>query len=89
MEKGRYVQGEVLVRFKPNITSTSLQKVHQAVGASVIKNYTLVPNLERVKLPQGMSVRDAVVQYMSDPNVEYAEPNYILHMTSVTPDYIE
>jgi len=85
MENGRYVQGEVLVKFKSNISATSLQKVHQAVGASVIKNYTLVPNLERVKLPQGMSVRDAVIQYMSDPNVEYAEPNYILHMTSLSP----
>ena len=79
------MQGELLVRFKPNITSASLQKVHRAVGASVIKNYSLVPNLERVRVPQGMSVRDAVIQYMSDPDVEYAEPNYIVHTASVKP----
>ena len=85
MENGRYVQGELLVRFKPNVAATSLQKVHQAVGASVIKKYSIVSNLERVRLPQGLSVRDAVTQYMSNPDVEYAEPNYILHMASVTP----
>jgi serine protease len=85
MDKGRYVQGEVLVKFKSDISATSLQKVHRAVGATVIKNYTLVPNLERVRLPQGMSVRDAVTQYMSDPDVEYAEPNYIFHTASAQP----
>ena len=36
-------------------------KAHQAVGAAVVKRYSLVPNLERVKLPQGTSVKDAVM----------------------------
>jgi serine protease len=85
MENGRYMQGELLVKFKSNISATSLQKVHQTLGAAVIKKYSIVSNLERVRLPQGLSVRDAVIQYMSNPDVEYAEPNYILHMTSVSP----
>jgi subtilisin family serine protease len=85
MEKGKYVQGELLVKFKPNVAAASVQKIHRVVGASVIKKYSIVSNLERVKLPQGLSVRDAVIQYMSDPDVEYAEPNYIVHIASVQP----
>jgi subtilisin family serine protease len=45
-----------------------------------------MPELELVKLPDGITVGDAVVKYMSDPNVEYAEPNYIRRVYSITPD---
>ena len=87
MEKGRYVQGELLVKFKRDIAAASLEKVHQAMGASVIKKYSLVSNLEHVRLPRGTSVRDAVVEYMSNPDVEYVEPNYIARIeTPVIPD---
>jgi subtilisin family serine protease len=85
MEKGRYVQGELLVKFKSGVSAKSLQKIHETVGAAVIKKYSLVSNLEHIKLPKGLSVKDAVMQYMSDPDVEYAEPNYIFHMTSPAP----
>ncbi len=86
METGKYRQGEVLVKFKSGVEKASSQKVHQAVGASVIKSYTLVRNLEYIRLPKGLSVKDAINQYMSDPNVEYAEPNYIMHITSIIPN---
>ena len=33
--------------------------------------------MDRVRLRDGLAVKDAITQYMSDPNVEYAEPNYI------------
>ena len=78
MEKGKYKEGELLVKFKSGIIGTSSLKLHQAVGASVSNRFTVVPNLEHVKLPAGVSVKDAILQYMSDPNVEYAEPNYII-----------
>lgn len=86
MEKGRYRDGELLVKFKSSVVTSSSQKVHQAVGASVIKRFAMAPNLELVTLPKGLSVKDAVMQYMSDPNVEYAEPNYIRHIMSTIPN---
>jgi len=76
--KGNYREGELLVKFKSGVLSASSQNVHKAAGASVVKRYDVVPNLELVHLPKGLSVQDAVQQYMSDPNVEYAEPNYAL-----------
>jgi subtilisin family serine protease len=87
MEKGNYKEGELLVKFKSGVVKASSLKVHQAVGASVAKRFHIVPNLEHVKLPEGLSVKDAVIQYMSDPNVEYAEPNYIRCASSLPPYY--
>ncbi len=86
MEKGRYVDGEVLVKFRSGVVASQSLKVHQGIGASVLKRLTIVPNLERVKLPDGVSVRDAVIKYMSDPNVEYAEPNYIRRIAKTPND---
>ena len=76
-DKANYKEGEVLVKFKSGIVSTSSVKAHQAVGAKVVKKFKLVQNLEKVELPEGVSVKEAVQSYMVDPNVEYAEPNYI------------
>ncbi len=89
MENGGYVQGELLVKFKSGIVAASSLKSHQTVGARVLKRYSIVPNLEHVKLPDGFSVKDAIIKYMNDPNVEYAEPNFIKHasaISTVTPD---
>src|SRR4030042_3115299 len=77
MEKGKYKEGELLVKFKSGVISTSSLKLHQAVGASVTKRFNIMPDLEHIKLPKGLSVKDAIMQYMSDTNVEYAEPNYL------------
>jgi subtilisin family serine protease len=86
MEKGKYTRGEVLVKFKSGVMTTQSLRTHQALGASVVKRFSSVPNLERIKLPAGLSVKDALVRYMSDPNVEYAEPNYIRRISVVPND---
>jgi subtilisin family serine protease len=85
MEKGKYAGGELLVKFRSGVVTTQSLKTHQALGASVARRFSSVQNLERIKLPAGLSVKDAIVRYMSDPSVEYAEPNYIRRM-SVLPN---
>ena len=77
IDKGKYVRNELLVKFKKGTAKAASTKVHQTVGASIIQNIKLVPNVDRVRLRDGLAVKDAITQYMSDPNVEYAEPNYI------------
>ena len=86
MEKGKYKEGELLVKFKSGVIATSSLKLHQAVGASVTKRFNIMPDLEHVKLPKGLSVKDAIMQYMSDPNVEYAEPNYLIRVSDRIPN---
>jgi len=76
-DKGKYVQGELLVKFKSGTAKASAQKAHQIAGATVIQRLNIVPNVEHVRLSKGLSVKDAITQYMSNSDVEYAEPNYI------------
>jgi|Deesub1362A_J573_1020465.scaffolds.fasta_scaffold00134_3 subtilisin family serine protease len=86
MARGEYVKGEVLVKFKPDAPSGVISDLHQRVGVASRKVVGTVPNLERVRLPEGVSVEDAIIQYMSDPNVEYAEPNYIIRTFTMPND---
>ena len=86
MEKGRYSEGELLVKFRSGVLAAASLRTHQSVSAIVLKRFTIVPNLEQVKLPEGLSVKDAVVKYMNAPNVEYAEPNYIKHSAATAPN---
>lgn len=86
IEKGRYREGELLIKFKSDVVAASSLKTHQSVGATSIKKFSVVPNLEHVKLPEGLSVKDAIIKYMSDPAVEYAEPNYIKRASATKPN---
>jgi subtilisin family serine protease len=86
MEKGNYREGELIVKFKSGVVTASSENVHRVMGATVVKRFSVVNRLEHVKLPAGLSVKDAVVQYMSDPSVEYAEPNYIKRIKATVPN---
>ncbi|HUO76975.1 MAG TPA: S8 family serine peptidase [Thermodesulfovibrionales bacterium] len=86
MEKGKYREGELLVKFRSGVVAASSSKVHHVLGAVSLKRFTLVPNLDHVRLPEGLSVKDAIIKYMEDPSVEYAEPNYIKRISKVPND---
>ncbi len=78
---GAFVPGELLVRFKSDIPQSAVNKVHAAVGANVVRAFDVVPNLQRVRLPARLSVTEGLKLYKQNPNVLYAEPNYIRRAT--------
>lgn len=84
-ENGRYREGELIIKLKSGVLTASLVRAHQAVGATVLRRLSLL-NADHVKLPQGVTVRDAIIRYMHDPDVEYAEPNYIRFFRSTVPN---
>lgn len=86
LKEGSYVKGELLVKFKSGVAAVSSAGVHRAMGATSLKKFSIVPNLEHVKLPEGLSVKDAIVKYTSDPTVEYAEPNYLKRVVRTPSD---
>lgn len=86
IEKGKYKEGEVLVKFKSGTLTASSLRTHQSVGAAVLISFKIVPNLELVKLSANTSLKDAVIKYMADPLVEYAEPNYIRRASAIPND---
>ncbi|SMO84174.1 S8 family peptidase [Melghirimyces algeriensis] len=81
----KYAKGEVIVKFKSDTKQSKMSKVHKQEGAKLIKrNKTKKVKFDLVKV-KGKSVKKAVKEYKKNPNVEYAEPNYIFR-ASWTPN---
>ncbi|MFH1146692.1 MAG: hypothetical protein V1736_03180 [Pseudomonadota bacterium] len=73
--KGQYQQGEILVKFKKDVSKEAIEGVNKSVGTEVIKHFHHI-GAYLLKLPAGMEVKDGIKVYQGQPEVEYAEPNY-------------
>ncbi len=80
-----YVPGELLVKFKPGTEAYSAEGLHSALG-SVKKTEFKKIKVHRIKLPDTITVDEAVQWYKQYPDVEYAEPNFIVHTLAVPDD---
>lgn len=80
----QYVPGEMLVKFKSTVSARSSSAAVAAIGGAV--QATLNGNVMLVKLPAGQDAASAASAYSNDPNVEYAQPNYIYHATAFPND---
>ncbi len=80
-----YVPGEVIVKFKSDTTAYKINTLHKRIGSLKKKEFKGV-RIHQMRLPDGVSVEEAVEYYKSDPDVEYAEPNYIVRIDSVPDD---
>jgi hypothetical protein len=74
-----YKEGELLVKFKPGTPDEKRIETHERIGSTIIEEFRSI-GVQRVRLKAGLSVEDAVRLYQADPDVEYAEPNYIVEI---------
>jgi len=81
----QYVPGEVLVKFKPAAIAQERTASVAALGHTILAHLEQ-PGWTYVKLGADQSVTEALVAYQNDPNVEYAQPNYIYHAAAVPND---
>lgn len=72
----KYKQGEALVKFKNNYSIESLGEVSKSLGLS--KKQDLGQNIKLVKFTSKSKMEDVLKTLYSLPQVEYAEPNYLL-----------
>ena len=83
VERAQYVPGEVIVKF---LDSASKSTVAEA-GGQMIKSFAGgEERVQLLKLNKGETVEDALAKYRQSPAVEYAEPNYIHHVTAIPND---
>ena len=75
----RHAPDSILVRFKAVAPPSERAQAHAMAGASVYRSFTLVEGLQVVKVPAGMTVKEAIEVYQRHPAVLYAEPNWIVH----------
>lgn len=84
--KAKFVEGEILVRFKSTMTMQAQQSTVENHGGSSVKSVSKRMNLSKVKLQLGNDVSAAVETYKSNPNIEHAQPNYIYYATALPND---
>lgn len=82
----KYRMAQLLVRFRPGTQRPLMDALHAQLGAHVARTWKSVPGLQLVNLPAGTRFRDAIRTYRRNPNVLYAEPNYIVHALVVPND---
>lgn len=92
--KPGFVRGEILVKFKSTISmervndaATNIKSVNELNRRFEVAEMKLVlSNLYRLTFPGDIDVFSMVREYDVDPNVEYAEPNYVRHAYVVPND---
>jgi subtilisin family serine protease len=76
----------VLVRFEPGSPASARAVARSAVRADLDYSYTIVPGLERVRVRPGRTVQQTIDALLRNPNVLYAEPDYLVRAGVVPND---
>jgi hypothetical protein len=91
---GKFIDGEVIVRYKPEVISNNLSyqaastAANQKINPKKIEEIgsKSMPGVQYVNLPENISVNEAVDIYLYDSNVSWAQPNYIYYPARVSND---
>ena len=81
-----YVTGELIVKFNPEVLNNEIANINSKHGTSV-KYTSPHAGFKILHIPKGKTVPEMVEKYNRNPNVEYAEPNYIARASMVPNDY--
>jgi general secretion pathway protein D len=75
----QFAGDELIVKFKKGVPKDRALSIISEKGETVL---TYLENLDtyQLKLKKGQSVKDAAEEFMAVPEVEYAEPNYIMKL---------
>jgi len=79
-----YRLDEVLVKFKPTISDQTIKATIAAYQCKKLKRIPRI-NVYKIQVQNNITVEETLFALMSNPDVEYAEPNYITYVT-VTPN---
>ena len=77
IRNSQYVPDQVLVKFKPTVTSQSLSSILWANRTEGIKHIEEL-GIHVLRVPQDLTVEEMLVTLRINPDVEYAEPNPII-----------
>lgn len=75
----RFLEGEILVKFKEGVTDEGAKEIISAQGATVIKYFEGI-KVYHLRLRSGQDVEEAVNEFSRIPEVQYAEPNYRMRL---------
>jgi thermitase len=74
--KALAVADEILVKFKPGVKVKTINGINKKLESRIRKKIEKI-NVHCIKIPPHKTVLEMIEKYKKNPNVEYAEPNYI------------
>ena len=80
-----HVPGEVIVRFRGGVPEFYKLSARSRVSGTRLRAFRM-DGLEHHRLPPNVSLDEAIAKYRQDPDVLYAEPNYIVRSTNTPND---
>jgi len=88
-----YAEGEVLVQFKSETPSSLREQFRNHISGTIAESIQTplmkqfgAGVLDRIKLPVGSQVPDALKELQGNPWIAYAEPNYIVRPVATSND---
>ncbi len=82
--KSNYLEDEILVKFKPSVSFDHVEAIVSSYQTKKVKRIPRI-NVYVLKISSEYSVEEMVKAFQDNPYVEFAEPNYIAHIT-ITPN---
>ena len=76
--KPAYKYGELIVRYKSSVAQWNMAALETRLGDQVVRIFEHL-QARVVKIGRNRTMEQAMQEYQRDPNVAYAEPNYIVH----------
>jgi subtilisin family serine protease len=80
-----FVPGELLVKFRPEVRQEAAAAYQYWFDMTTRRTF-VINGYQQVRLPEGTDVEEALELYLEDPDVEHAEPNYIVSADITPPD---
>ena len=83
----RYASSEILVKFKSSLSENEVAILIETYQSRTIKKIQKL-NVYQIQIPEHYSVEEMVYAFDRNPDVEYAEPNYIARITATPNDLL-
>ena len=80
-----FADGEVLVKFKSGVKQSEMTRANALVGAQLAETLGDL-NWVRVRLPEGMSVEEALERYQKAGEIEAVQPNFYYRLAATPND---
>lgn len=79
-------EGEILVRFRAGVSENEKETIVATHGGRKKKQLKGASGFEKLELAAGRDAKPAVLQLLLNPQVEFAEPNFLIEKEDVNPN---
>jgi serine protease len=76
IEAPKWAPGEIVVKFKRGVSEDAIRQINERHGSSAL-SISKRGQFRRLRIPPSKTVEEMVEVYSRNPNVEYAEQNFI------------